>query len=76
MGQITIYLDRETEYKMSQIVKQKKISKSKWIAGLIRQKTATHWPEHLVALAGAWKDFPTLEKIRKDIGKDNLREML
>jgi hypothetical protein len=76
LGQITIYLDKETEYKMNQIVKQKKVSKSKWIAGLIQQKTTTHWPEHLVVLAGAWRDFPTSEKIRKDLGEDSNREML
>jgi len=76
LGQITIYLDKETENKMNQIVKQKKISKSQWIAGLVRLKTATHWPEHLVALAGAWKDFPASEKIRKDMGKDSNREPL
>ncbi len=73
MGQITIYLDKETEYKINQIVKQKKISKSKWIASLVQQKTATYWPEHLSALAGAWKDFPTLERIRK-MDKDSNRE--
>lgn len=76
MGQITIYLDKETEDKMNQIVKQNKISKSKWIAGLVQQKTATHWPEHLAALAGAWKDFPTLEEIRKETGQDSHREPL
>lgn len=76
MGQITIYLDKETEYQMNQIIKQKKISKSKWIASLVRQKTATQWPEHLAALAGAWKDFPTSEKIRKEMGKDSHRESL
>jgi len=76
LGQITIYLDKETEYKMKQIVKQKKISTSKWIAGLVRQKTDTHWPEHLTALAGAWKDFPTLEQLRKEMGQDSHREPL
>ncbi len=76
LGQITIYLDKETEYKMNQIVKQKKVSKSKWIASLVQQKTATHWPEHLADLAGAWKDFPESNKIRKDMGKDTNREPL
>ena len=76
LGQITIYLDKETENKMEQIVKQRKVSKSKWIAGLIHQKTANHWPEQLAALAGAWKDIPTGEKIRKEMGKDSNREPL
>ena len=39
MGQVTIYLDPETEGKMNQMVKQSGISKSRWIAGLIREKT-------------------------------------
>ena len=76
MGQVTIYLDPETEEKMINIVKKSGISKSKWIAALIKEKTASTWPDHIVDLAGAWKDFPTAEEIRKRMGQDGKREPL
>lgn len=52
------------------------ISKSKWIAALIREKTASTWPDHIFGLAGAWKDFPTAEEIRESMGHDGKREPL
>ena len=67
MGQVTIYLDSETEKKMSTIVKKTGISKSKWISDLIKQKITTTWPENIVKLAGAWTDLPTAEEIRKNM---------
>ncbi len=76
MGQVTIYLDAETEKKMINIVKKSGISKSKWIAALIKEKTADTWPDHIIELAGAWKDFPTVEDIRSDMGNDARRERL
>ena len=63
MGQVTIYIDDNTEKKMLNMVEKSGISKSKWIAELIREKTATTWPENVVQLAGAWKDLPTAEEI-------------
>ena len=76
MGQVTIYLDSETEKKMLNLLKKRGVSKSKWIADLINEKTATSWPESIVKLAGAWKDIPTAEEIRKDMGQDAERESL
>jgi predicted transcriptional regulator len=76
MAQVTIYLDSETERKMQKIIKKRRISKSKWIADLIKEKTATTWPETIVELAGAWTDFPTAEEIRKKMGRDIKRESL
>jgi len=76
MGQVTIYLDPETEKKMINIVKKNGISKSKWIAALIKEKTTSTWPDHIFGLAGAWKDFPTAEEIRKRVGQDAKREPL
>jgi hypothetical protein len=76
MGQVTIYLDSETEEKMNNIVKKKGISKSKWIAALIKEKTGSTWPDHIFDLAGAWKDLPTAEEIRSGMGHDAKREPL
>ena len=74
MGQVTIYIDDDTERKMLNMIAKRGISKSKWVAELIREKASTTWPENVVKLAGAWKDLPTAEEIRKGMGKDADRE--
>lgn len=76
MGQVTIYLDPQTEAKMKSAAKASHMSQSKWVASLIREKTRTHWPSGIAELAGAWADFPTAEEIRKDLGEDVSREPL
>jgi len=74
MGQVTIYLDSETEKKMLKTTQKMGISKSKWIAELIREKTTTTWPDEIIKLSGAWKDLPSAENIREKMGKDADRE--
>ena len=76
MGQVTIYLDSETEKKMSIMIKKTGISKSKWISDLIKQKITTTWPGNIVKLAGAWTDLPTAEDIRKNMAEDADRESI
>ena len=76
MGQITIYIDKDTENKMDRMVKSSGMSKSKWVAELIREKAANSWPQSVVQLAGAWKDFPEAEDIRMNQGTDIKREKL
>jgi hypothetical protein len=76
MGQVTIYLDSETEKKMKSIVQKAGISKSKWISDLIKQKIRTTWPQSIVKLAGAWTDLPTAEDIRKNMAEDATRESI
>jgi len=77
MGQITIYLDSETESKMKKASKSSRLSVSKWVAGIIKEKTTTEWPQDIIKLAGCWKnDFPTIEEIRTGSGQDSPREDL
>ena len=76
MAQVTIYLDSETERRMQKIIKKRGISKSKWIADLIREKTESTWPESVSALVGAWADMPTAEETRKKMGRDVTRESI
>ena len=76
MGQVTIYPDAETEKRMLNSIKKSGVSKSKWIADLIREKTSQTWPDHIFELAGAWKEFPSIEEIRYGMGKDAEREPL
>jgi hypothetical protein len=76
MGQVTIYLDSETEKRMINMVKKSGKSKSKWIADIIKEKTARTWPENIINLAGAWSDLPSAEEIRKNMGSDVKRESI
>ena len=76
MSQVTIYLDAETEKKMLKIIRKRGISKSKWIADLIREKAVTTWPEPVASLAGAWGDLSDAEEIRGKMGKDASREKI
>ena len=76
MGQITIYIDSETEKRLSSVIKNGGVSKSRWIADLIKEKVATSWPENIVTLAGAWSDLPTSDEIRQGLGEDVKREPL
>ncbi len=76
MGQVTIYLDAATETKLNAFIGEQGVSKSKWIADLIREKTSSIWPENIVRLAGAWSDLPSAEEIRNSMGADAGREPL
>ena len=74
MGQVTIYLDDETESRLKASAKDKGIPVSRWIAELVREKTATEWPEDVRRLAGVWPDFPDAETLRGEQGTDVRRE--
>jgi len=53
-----------------------KFSQSKWIANLIKEKLRDDWPDSVLKLSGAWKDFPTVEELRKTTGTDIKRDEL
>ncbi len=76
MSQVTIYLEDEIERKMVAAAKSARLSKSKWIAGVIEEKVANEWPHSVVDLAGSWEDFPSIDDIRSNAGKDAGREKM
>jgi|HubBroStandDraft_3_1064219.scaffolds.fasta_scaffold04650_4 hypothetical protein len=77
MGQITLYLDSQTEERMKAAAKAAGTSLSQWVATLIRERTSLEWPASIARLAGAWSDdFPTLEEIREGADDDPVREPL
>ena len=76
MGQVTIYLDQETERKLQAFLEGGNVSKSRWIASLIREKTAAEWPGSVARLAGAWQDFPDADELRSELGTDSPREQV
>lgn len=76
MSQVTIYLDENTDKKLRQAVEQSGLSKSQWITRLIKEKTATEWPEAVREMVGEWQDIPEQEEIRTTMGDDSPREEL
>jgi hypothetical protein len=76
MGQVTIYLDAETEQKMRRAAEGAGLPQSRWIARLIERETAEGWPQEVTRLAGAWTDLPTAEELRLDVVADAKREPL
>ncbi|HFC30258.1 MAG TPA: CopG family transcriptional regulator [Oceanospirillales bacterium] len=77
MGQVTIYLEDEIESKMVEAAQSAHLSKSKWIAQVIKEKVDSQWPLSVQEAAGSWEDdFPNAEQMRENIGKDAKRETL
>ena len=74
MGQVTLYLDVETEARMKEAASAAGVSQSRWLADLIRERTANEWPDSIAALAGSWADMPTAEDLRQSPGEDVPRE--
>ncbi|EED35545.1 conserved hypothetical protein [Luminiphilus syltensis NOR5-1B] len=76
MGQVTIYLDDETEQRMADTASIQNLSKSKWVAGVIREKLQADWPKSVREAAGSWTDFPPLDSLRSGGVDDAAREDL
>jgi predicted transcriptional regulator len=76
MGQVTIYLEDEIENKMVEAAQSAHLSKSKWIAQVIKEKVDSQWPLSVQEAAGSWGDFPSAEELRENIDKDTKRETL
>lgn len=61
MSQITLYLDDATQALVEQAAKAHGMSKSRWVAELIRKHAAHDWPQECLELAGRFADFPLRE---------------
>jgi hypothetical protein len=76
MRQLTIYLEDEIEKRVRREARREGISVSKWIANRIESGPPKQWPPEALAELGTWKDFPSLDEIRKYDGEDLPREPL
>ena len=76
MSQLTLYLDRETAERLKAAARSSGLSNSRWVAELIRERTAREWPESVRRLAGAWPDFPSAEELRAGLPDDAPRKPL
>lgn len=62
MPQITLYLDDATQALVEQAAQANGVSKSRWVAEIIRKYAAHEWPQDCLALAGSFADFPLREE--------------
>lgn len=76
MGQVTLYLDAETEKTVKAAASSSGVSVSRWVAGAIRARCGDRWPPSVAALAGAWADLPEVGELRAAEVPDLPREPL
>jgi hypothetical protein len=74
MAQVTLYLDEETIERVRRAARASGLSQSRWLAELVREKTAREWPDAVRELAGAWGDFPEADALRRSAGRDVKRQ--
>lgn len=70
MSQITLYLDDATQALVEQAARANGLSKSRWVAEIIRKYAAHEWPQDCVALAGSFADFPLREESPASLSAD------
>lgn len=58
MSQITLYLDDATQALVEQAAAASGVSKSRWVAEIIRKYASHEWGQECIALAGRFADFP------------------
>ncbi len=61
MSQITLYLDDATQALVEQAAAASGMSKSRWVAEIVRKYAAHEWPKRCVELAGRFPDFPLID---------------
>ncbi len=74
MPQVTLYLDGDTAERLRKAAKQAGLSRSRWLAMLVREKTATEWPQAVKDLAGPRADLEVTKGARRRTGRDVRRE--
>lgn len=62
MSQITLYLDDATQALVEQAAQASGVSKSRWVADIIRKYASHEWPQDCLDLAGRFADFPLREE--------------
>jgi hypothetical protein len=76
MAQVTIYLDAESSERLKRAARAEGLSVSRWIAGMVRERTAGRWPPKILQLAGKWDEFPSAEELRTGQRADTKRSRL
>ncbi|HEX7387186.1 MAG TPA: CopG family transcriptional regulator [Castellaniella sp.] len=68
MAQITLYLEESVQTLVEHAAKAQGVSKSRWVAELIRQHAGDQWPKSCLDLAGQFPDFPLCEPAVPPVG--------
>jgi len=63
MSQITLYLDDATQALVDQAAQANGMSKSRWVAQIIRKYAGHEWPQACLELAGKFGDFPLRDEL-------------
>lgn len=74
MPQLNLYVDEATHLRMKRSAKAAGVSLSKWVTSVVQERVTGQWPPEVLALAGAWQDFPDPEALRAAPGKDASRQ--
>lgn len=70
MPHITLYLDDATQALVERAAKAHGVSKSRWVADIIRTHAAHDWPQDCLALAGRFADFPLSDEAQAHTAAD------
>jgi hypothetical protein len=73
MSKITVYLNDAAQALVDRCAKAHGLSKSRWVAEIIRKYTAHEWPQDCLALAGRFADFPLREQAQTEQSVDTAR---
>lgn len=73
MGQVTIYLDDESEKALKDAARAAGVPVSRWVADSIRKRARSEWPESVWQLAGTWgDDVQRPEPTGRDVARERL----
>ena len=61
MSQVTFNLDKDTQMLVERAARASGMSKSRWVAEIIRKYAAEEWSDDCLKLAGRFADFPLRE---------------
>ena len=70
MSQITLYLDDATQALVDQAAQANGMSKSRWVAQIIRKYAGHEWPQACLELAGKFGDFPLRDETAPSTSAD------
>ena len=62
VGQISLYLDDDTEQLLRSRAKAEGLSQSAWASRVLRAAAARALPTDILALAGSWSELPALPR--------------
>lgn len=72
MGQVTIYLDDESERKLKEAARADGVPVSRWVAETIRRRTRAEWPDSVRRLPGSWDDMERPATSGRDVERESL----